>query len=189
MTRDLPRRVCLLALLLCALTARAQAAEPRPKTDTSGLALSVGYGHQYPFLGAQAAFYLQVPRSLFRVVPYVGGGLAVCGPGNADDDQAPPCTTGGVVGVMGSWGDKHRLVLNAFYGTILALSLNLHGTNLPTVSVEGFGLAIGYEYMAFNGFFVRGDVGVSYHLLPPLLRNESRFGGALTLIGIGYKLW
>lgn len=184
MRRAFARAALLSAFLVSASVARGQTTEPVHKTETSGLALTVGIGNQYPIFGAQVAYYVQIPHSLFRVVPYVGGGFGVCV--GRDDDSS--CTTGGVGGVMGSWGHKHRVVLNAAYGTVGAFAIRLHGQSLPATSFEGIGLGVGYEYMAFNGFVFRSDIGLAYAFLPPLLQS-SPVAVTLTLIGVGYKLW
>jgi hypothetical protein len=92
-------------------------------------------------------------------------------------------------GVMGSWGHQHRLVLDAFYGTVGALWFSFHGEAPETQATQGAGLAVGYEYMAFSGLFLRTDVGGSYAFGPPIKAPINRFAVALTLIGIGYKFW
>lgn len=118
------------------------------KTETSGLGISVGIGSQYTFLGAQAAYYVQLPRSRMRVAPYAAIG-AHCG---SDD-----CTTGKMFGLLGSWGRKHRLLVDMFAGTVTARTISAHGESGVTQGYWGMGIAAGYEYMTFDGFFVRGD--------------------------------
>ena len=150
------------------------------KTYTSGLALSVGFGSQYPIVGAQAAYYFQLPRSRLRVAPYGSIG-ALC----FEDD----CTTGWMLGAMGSWGKKHRLVLDAFLGTVTVISLQMHGEPGVTQTITGSGLALGYEYMAFSGFFLRGSMGGAYAFGPPIHAPIHRIHWMLTPLGIGYKFW
>lgn len=157
--------------------------EPQ-KTETSGLGLSAGLGSQYPIVGLQAAYYVQVPHSLFRVTPYAGIGTGLC-----NTDGGGDCATGWVLGAMGSWGHKHRIVLDGFCGTVNAYWFSFHGEAPETHAASGAGLAVGYEYMAFSGFFVRTDVGGTYALGPPIIAPKHRFGLALTLIGVGYKFW
>ena len=155
-------------------------AESRHKTETSGLGLSVGLGSQYAIFGAQAAYYVQLPHPRFRVAPYAGIG-ALC----FEDD----CTTGWMFGAMGSWGRKHRLVLDAFYGTVTAYSISVHGEPAITQAFTGVGLAAGYEYMAFGGFFLRGSAGGAYAFGPPIKAPLHRFHVMFTPLGIGYKFW
>lgn len=157
--------------------------EPQ-KTETSGLGLSAGIGSQYPYVGIQAAYYLQVPHSLFRITPYAGIGGAICtGAARAD------CVVGETLGAMVSWGHRHRILADAFYGPVLAYSLSFHGEDPKTQASSGIGLAGGYEYMAASGFFLRADLGVAYAFGPPIKRPKDRFAPTLTLIGIGYKFW
>jgi len=182
-THQLAGALVAMALCLLAQPAAAQTTPPVHKTETNGLGLSAGLGNQYPILGVQAAYYFQVPHSLFRVVPYLGVGTGLC----AFHGQQAACTSGAVAGVMGSWGHKHRLVLNASYGTVGVSAFWLHGQLSDAVSIEGIGLAVGYEYMAFSGFFYRADIGAAYALLPPLLRSQVPVILTLTPVGIGYK--
>jgi hypothetical protein len=154
------------------------------KTETSGLGLSAGLGSQYPIVGLQAAYYVQMPHSLFRVTPYAGVGAGLCNTAPRGD-----CATGWVLGAMGSWGHQHRIMFDAFYGTVNAYWFSFHGEAPETRAVPGAGLAVGYEYMAFSGFFVRTDVGGTYAFGPPITAAKNRFGLALTLIGVGYKFW
>jgi hypothetical protein len=153
---------------------------PSRKTETSGLGLSAGLGSQYAFLGIQAAYYLQLPRSLVRVAPYGGVGLFCM-----EDD----CTPGWMFGAMGSWGKKHRLLVDAFYGTVTAYALRVHGEPAITKPYTGTGLAVGYEYMAFGGFFLRGSTGAAYAFGPPIKAPLHRIHWMLTPLGIGYKFW
>jgi hypothetical protein len=153
---------------------------PRRKTETSGLGLSAGLGSQYAFFGVQAAYYLQRPRALVRVAPYGGVGLLCL------EDE---CTTGWMLGAMGSWGQKHRLLVDLFYGTVTAYGFQLHGEPSVTKTFTGTGLAVGYEYMAFCGFFVRGSIGGAYAFGPPIKAPLHRIQWMLTPLGIGYKFW
>lgn len=179
----LVRAFVAMALGLVALPAVAQTTPPVHKTETNGLGLSAGLGSQYPAVGVQVSYYLQVPHSLFRVAPYLSVGGGLCARSGAQD----ACATGTVVGVMGSWGHKHRVVLNASYGTVGAAAFWLHGQLSDAISIKGIGLAVGYEYMAFSGFFYRADIGSAYAFLPPLLRNQSPVILTLTPVGLGYK--
>lgn len=173
-----------LGIAVASLAAPCLAADAtRPRTESDGLGLSVGIGTEYGFAGAQAAYYVQLPRSLFRIVPHAGVG-ADCVEG------APHCATAWLVGAMGSWGHKHRLLVDLFGGTVTAWSIQLHGVPLDAAPVDGAGVAMGYEYMAFSGFFLRSGLGVAYMLLPPLTpADESPLILTLTLIGLGYKAW
>lgn len=163
---------------------QAPSIEKVQKTETSGLALSAGLGSQYPLIGVQAAYYFQMPHSLFRATPYASIGGAVC-----TSVRQSECTFGAAFGAMGSWGHRHRILADVFYATVGATSLSFHGEEPDTKPRWGAGAAIGYEYMAESGFFVKSDAGVTYAFGPPIYPVGDRFGIALTLIGVGYKLW
>jgi hypothetical protein len=126
-------------------------------------------------------YYIELPRSLFRVAPYAGFGAVVGG------NEASQWTA--VVGLLGSWGRKHRLLVDSFYGVVGTTSLTLHGEPPDLHDEWGVGLAVGYEYMAHSGFFLRGDVGADYLMTAPIFAPKNRIGLALTLIGLGYKFW
>ena len=164
-------------------TALSPANQPH-KTETSGLGLSAGIGSEYPVIGAQAAFFIQMPHSLFRVTPYASLGGDLCNPAPEGD-----CTTGWAAGVIGSWGHQHRVLADVFLGTVGWYWFSFHGEEAHTHAAIGSGLAVGYEFMAFSGFFVRTDIGLTYAFGPPVTALKNRFAPALTLIGIGYKFW
>lgn len=145
-------------------------------TRTSGLALGVGLGSQYPLLGAGLAYYLQIPEASFRLTPYASIGSQVCS----------GCV-GAAFGVMGSFGQQHRLVVDAFYGTVGSSWYSLHGEPRHELVTWGVGLAVGYEQMIRSGFFWRVEGGATYAFGPPIFPPKDRFGPALSL-GVGYKL-
>jgi hypothetical protein len=145
-------------------------------TRTSGLALSVGLGSQYPLLGAQLAYYLQIPEASFRLTPYASVGSQLCS----------GCL-GAAFGVMGSFGHQHRFVVDAFYGTVGSTWYSLHGEPRHELVTWGVGLAVGYEQMIRSGFFWRVEGGATYAFGPPIFPPQDRFGPALSL-GVGYKL-
>jgi hypothetical protein len=148
-----------------------------PATETSGLAVSAGVGSQYALLGVQAAYYLQVPHSLLRATPYASVGVVLC-----------PSCLGAAFGVMGTWGRQHRLLLDAFYGTVGSSWFSLHGEERHYEVTWGVCFQIGYEYMTPSGLFARTAAGVTYGFGPPISPPEERFGPALTVLGVGYKL-
>jgi hypothetical protein len=145
-------------------------------TRTSGPALSVGLGSQYPLVGAQLAYYLQIPEASFRLTPYASIGSQVCS----------GCV-GAAFGVMGSFGQQHRLVVDVFYGTVGSSWYSLHGELRHELVTWGAGLAVGYELMLTSGFFWRVEGGATYAFGPPIFPPKDRFGPALSL-GVGYKL-
>lgn len=160
----------------------ARAADESRKTQTSGLGLSLGLGTQYPVFGGQVMYYLQLPDTLLRVAPYASLGLLSVG-------TAGGSNLGAAFGAIASWGDKHRLLLDAAYATVGLVSLNPHGRELDSRGVWGPKLELGYEYMAFSGWFFRFGVGAVYMTSQPLFSPRKRLGLALTLFGVGFKLW
>ena len=155
--------------------------EPRI-TETDGLALSAGVGTQYVAVGVQAAYYFQIPHSLYRLAPYIAAGVGPCGP-----DDGVECTVAG--GVLGSWGHKHRVFVDLAYVPLNRYHFSFHGEEPHRFVVSGPALSIGYEYMSFRGFHLRTGIGVGYLLGHPLIPADQRPALALTLIGMGYKLW
>jgi hypothetical protein len=153
-----------------------QAAGESDLTRTSGVALSVGLGSQYPLVGAQLAYYLQIPETSFRLTPYASIGSQICS----------GCV-GAAFGVMGSFGQQHRLVIDAFYGTVGSSWYSLHGEPRHELVTWGVGLAVGYEQMTRGGLFWRVEGGATYAFGPPVFPPKDRFGPALSL-GVGYKL-
>jgi hypothetical protein len=166
-------------------TEREGAPDDHPrKTETSGLGVSIGIGSQYVLLGGQLSYYLQVPHSLFRVVPYAGVGEGV---GGAPRDKR--WITGTTAGLLGSWGQKHRAVVNVAYGSIAGAYTSANGQTRELRNAWGPSLAVGYEYMAFSGFFLRADFGAGVIVAAPSWSRTGDVGPVGTFIGLGWKLW
>lgn len=159
--------------------------EPR-KTETNGPGVSAGIGSQYVAFGIQLSYYFRLPHSLYHVVPYVAFGTA---PATANNKNEVDWLPAFAFGALGSWGHKHRFVLNLFYSPIGYTYVSLHGEK-PDLRLEwGPGLTAGYEYVAFSGFYMRFDAGIQYMVTAPIFAPKDRFAPAVTLIGLGYKLW
>ena len=157
------------------------------KTETSGPAGSAGIGTQYALVGVQLSYYLQLAPRL-RVAPYVGVGRVVGGP-----DENLRWTTGAAAGVIGSWGERHRALVNLAFGTV-ATSYDLRDDDEVAIKNDwGPSLSLGYEYMASSGFFVRSDLGVGIIVTDPYPSETSvprdRASLVATLVGVGWKLW
>ena len=151
-------------------------------TETDGLALTAGVGSQYVFAGFQAAYYFQLPHSLYRIAPYLAAGAGLCG--RKDDVE---CAL--ALGVLGSWGHKHRLFVDLAYVPLAQYSFSFHGEQMHQFAVSGPALSVGYEYMSFAGFCLRTGIGAGYLLGHSLIPDEQRLVPTLTLIGLGYKFW
>ena len=166
----------------------APAADPavnseRRVTESDGLALSAGVGVQYVLAGLQAAYYFQLPHTLYRIVPYAALGIGWCG----SPDSFLECSL--TAGVMGSWGHKHRLFVDLGYGPLGSYSFSFHGEEPLEQAVSGPFAALGYEYLSFAGFVFRSELGLGYMMGIPLIRSEERTALTLTLFGLGYKFW
>lgn len=159
----------------------ADAERPVRRTTSDGLALSIGFGTQYAFIGTQAGYFHQLGASLFRVAGYASLGYA--GPFDFEHTTKLGYCFGAVV----SWGDKHRILLDADYGAIAFLAEEYLDTYRSKV-FHGPALQVGYEYMTYSGFFLRVELGVSYIVDPVRWASVNRFNPAGTFIGLGFKL-
>ncbi len=146
---------------------------------TSGLALGVGVGYQVVGFGGQVLYY-EALGSGFWVVPYVGSGVI----GTNGKFR------GGIAGgVMGAWGRAHRIVLDmsAGVGAAQTRTSPLTGNVIDVRTRYGVSVALGYEYVADGGFWVRPTAGVTYLVDDPGA-NNSRWLPALN-VTLGYKIW
>jgi hypothetical protein len=80
-------------------------------------------------------------------------------------------------------------VLELLTGTVGAVGLTLYGAQIDSRTLWGLRFMVGYEYMAFNGFFVRSGIGVTWVWEPAIIPVDKRLGLALTLVHIGKKFW
>jgi hypothetical protein len=177
-------------LVLVAPVVRAELVPPPAKPDkarTHGPGISVGIGSPYVGIGVQVAYYLELPRSRFRVAPYAAAGSVLWsfGPVYPDDGWH----TGATAGLLASWGHRHRITVDLYYGAVGTTSLSLHGEAPDTELEWGPGAAVGYEYLARSGFFLRTSFGLHYVVTAPILALEDRIAFGGTFVGLGYKLW
>jgi hypothetical protein len=149
-------------------------------TEADGFALSAGIGNQYAMLGIQAAYYLQIPHSLYRIVGYLAAGWNFC-------SRADPWHCNLSAGVLASWGHKQRVYLGLGYATLSSFALSMHGEEGVSHTSAGPHLSLGFEYMNFSGFLMRTDLGVGYVLNPGLWSPSERVDWTFTLLGLGHK--
>jgi hypothetical protein len=146
------------------------------KNETSGLALGAGLGYQFAGFGGQLAYYLELGSAL-RIAPYAGGGVFPSEVG----------TKGGyAAGMMFSYGRRHRIVLDGGYGLAAVEGKKnvLTGEVIESRVVYGVTGALGYEYLADGGFFVRPTFGYTR------FTGDSDHEGTVTLnVALGYKLF
>jgi hypothetical protein len=173
----------LIALCMHASVARA-APQNLHITESDGPAFSFGLGMQYALIGVQGAYYYQLESTLYRVAGYVSLGIL---PAVADDRD--DLNLGYTFGLMGSWGHKHRVLLDLSFGTIGKQWLRLHGEFVGSRVALAPGLGVGYEYMTFEGFFLRVAVGIAYTINIPIYAASDRLNFTITPIGLGLKVW
>ena len=174
--------------VLIALCMQASVARAAPQdlhiTESDGPAFSFGLGMEYALIGVQGAYYYQLESTLYRVAGYVSLGLV---PAVEDDRDSP--NLGFMFGLIGSWGHKHRVLLDLSFGSIGKHWLRLHGEFVGSRVAVAPGVAIGYEYMTYEGFFLRALIGVAYTLNIPIYSASDRFNFTITPIGLGLKVW
>lgn len=150
------------------------------KNDTSGLAISAGYGYEFAGFGGQAAYYLK-PSSIISVVPYVSGGYFY------DSNESRP---GYAFGSLFEFGDRHRFVLDFGYG-LAAIEYKHRVITDETYDVRtlyGVTAAAGWELMTRKGLFIRLTIGATYYTDKPKDDSESRYTPTINA-AIGYKFF
>jgi hypothetical protein len=157
------------------------------KGETSGLAAAFGWGYQTPALGGQILYYFRLGERPISVVPYGGGAIWV------DSELSSPKSYGEqfglAAGCMGQYGRTHRLVADLSFG----LARMEYRTFLLTRereknSLYGATFALGYEFMAGEGFFVRTMVGATVLVEEPEFLDYDRVG-LTSHLGLGYKFF
>ena len=149
------------------------------KNETSGLAIGGGVGYQVAGVGVELVYYLALSSSV-RLAPYVGTGFFPSELGTH---------YGYAGGLMFSFGQKHRGVLDVGYGLAAVEGQKnlITGEVVTSQTVYGVTVAAGYEYLADGGFFVRPTVGVT------IFTTETSFIDKKTTptlnIALGYKIF
>jgi hypothetical protein len=117
--------------------------------ELSGLAVGMGGGAWFAFLGLQARYDL-VLRPWLQFSPVASLGLRTYGGWG-------PALAGGITGALGY---NHRLVVDAVLGQTAIDVLTLHGTVVDSHVFYGLFAGGGYEYMSDDGFFQRFTMGI-----------------------------
>jgi hypothetical protein len=143
----------MLAALVLASAPWSARADWHAKTERDGLGLSVGAGQPYGGLGVQAMYWLQLTGTLFRLAAYGGIGLNAFGGSNV--------AVGGSGGIVGSWGHKHRALIDVAFGVVAFTGVRRDDAEWSYEAQLGPSLAVGYEYMSLQGLFLRWEVGVA----------------------------
>jgi hypothetical protein len=149
------------------------------KSQTSGLALGAGLGYQFAGVGAQLIYYVQLGDSA-RIAPYGGGGVF----------PSELKTVGGyALGMMASFGERHRGLVDVGYGLAGIEGIQGPFTDdlLESQLLYGVSIAGGYEFMADGGFFVRPSLGVTIYTTER--RFSDRTATGTFCIALGYKFF
>jgi len=114
------------------------------------------------------------------LVPYAGVGIV------PTDGRSLAGVAGGV---MGAWGERHRVVVDASVGLqgTLAFRSVLTGNVVEVHPIYGAVAGAGYQYVADGGFWLGATLGASY-LFEDVGGGDSRWTPTLNLTA-GYKIW
>lgn len=169
----------LTAVLALALTMMPERVDARDTRASDGPALGLALGADAGGIGGFASYYLRFDGSRFGVMPHAGlGYVGVSGVG-----------PGWSVGVGGSFGRSHRLVLDLNLSTVGAQELTLYDTTIDAKAIYGLGLTAGWEWLSKSGFFMRANIGPVFAFLPPLYRRSEGWSVTGNLLSLGVKLW
>src|SRR5262249_6298056 len=141
------------------------------RAQTSGLALAGGFGYQTPSMGAQADYYLLPDGWPLGLVGYVGAGWW---PPPVVNGAKGDATVGLAVGASAFVGHRHRFVLDLSYGLASIELYSMGGIAVGQTNVYGMTAALGYEYLAHDGFLFRASLGLSYLIGDALSPSDSR---------------
>jgi hypothetical protein len=147
------------------------ASEDAPSSQSSGPFVGLGLGYQTPGLGGELGYYIEVPGAGVYFAPY--GGIGDFSVGTATG--ATVSLVGFAGGVMFTlrphhWGGFADLgyglgavdtsTTTTGSGTVTATGTNItSSTTTSTTKYYGVSIAVGGEYMADNGFFLRASLG------------------------------
>jgi hypothetical protein len=132
-----------------------------------------------PYFGAELQYHQAIaPR--WWLVPYAGVGIV---------PTDGPSLTGVAGGVMGAWGERHRIVVDAGVGLEGTREFRsvLTGNVVEVHPVYGAVAGAGYQYLADGGFWISATLGASYFFDDPGAGN-SRWAPTLNVTA-GYKIW
>jgi hypothetical protein len=167
------------ALAMSLMAAGTASADDTAKSRTSGLAVGAGLGYHVPFLGAELQYHQAIaPR--WWLVPYAGVGIV------ATDG---PSLTGVAGGIMGAWGVRHRIIVDASVGVEDAIGFRsaLTGHIVEVHPIYGAVAGAGYQFLADGGFWISATLGAAYFFDDPAEGN-SRWAPTLNVTA-GYKIW
>jgi len=149
------------------------------KSQTSGFAVGAGIGYQFPVIGAELIYYVQLGDNI-RIAPYAGAGIAPTTLGTL---------VGYAVGMMVIFGGRHRGLIDISYGLAAWEGKKDLATDtvLELRSVYGVTIAGGYEFMADGGFFVRPSAGATF--LTSERRSLDEDVAPTFCVALGYKFF
>ncbi len=173
-----PRISILAFLLLTLLLASASQARDVGGTDGPAVGLAVG-ADGGGFYGGFLAYYLTWPAKRLGLMPHAGVGAAFY-------REASPAFS---LGIGGSFGRRHRLVVDLQVTGVSAQSLTLYGERLDAKPIYGLGFLVGWEWLSRSGFFMRGNLGPAFAFLPDLYQRSEALEVTFNLLSAGVKVW
>lgn len=179
------RRAGLIAAAFLVLGASAWA-QQNPRTtgreDTSGFAITGGYGYEYAGVGVAGEYYQELGGASIGLLLGVGYFPAMS-IGGVTTDSSVGFGVGGRLAIGGS----SRFVLDVQYGLAGEAAMISGGTRI-TSSMWGVTGAVGYQFVGSGGFMLLGTIGYTSFVGAPLWTTFLMGSGVVTLnLGLGYK--
>jgi hypothetical protein len=153
----------LLTAIAVTLIASVAGAQEWHEPDEQGLTFSFGYGPGFSGLGVGVGYTGSLSPEL-HVMPYVGAGFFDAKRIHDDHDTKVLWGPGG--GVLIQHGGQHRLVLDVTYGIVNHEVFTLHGYLAGARAIWGISTMLGYGFVNYRGFNIRGEVGPSFAVFP-----------------------
>ncbi len=155
------------------------------KHETSGLAITAGYGYEYSGIGIAAEYYISPNTGmLFGIGYFPPVDLGVV---STDGALGIGC------GVRFASGTQHRFIGDihfGFAGTAVRSIATPYGTTKESGTMWGPTLAGGYQFLHSKGFIFQISVGGTYLLLAEDWVRSMMGNIILTAtLGIGYKFF
>lgn len=151
----------------------------RDVTFNDGPALGLALGSDGAGLGGFAAYYIAWPEQRLAITPHGGVGIPVVGM------EVVPWS----LGILGSYGRRHRLVVDLHLKATDEQALELYGEEIDGERIFGVGLAVGWEWLSPSGFFVRANLGPAFLFLPPIYQPSESWTVTGNALSVGAKLW
>ena len=168
----------MIPLLLVLLLASPVQARDVGQNDGPAVGLALGADGGGLF-GAFLAYYVTWPDKRLGVMPHAGAGAAFY-------SEAAPAFS---IGVAGTFGGRHRLIIDLQLTGVSAQRLTLHGAQLDAKTIYGLGVLVGWEWLSRSGFFMRANLGPVFQFLPPLYQRSEAISFSANVLSMGVKIW